>query len=115
MGNVFGGLKTGPVVWLAELDVIVDYPPGLARRTQRASLVEADIEVARGHNLKLTYEQLDPDFDAGGDERRRASLVWEVWAFEHTQFRFGLRDNRGPAQLDAQNAKEAFAQWHAYF
>jgi hypothetical protein len=41
--------------------------------------------------------------------------VWEVWAFEHTQFRFGLRDNRGPAQLDAQNAKEAFAQWHAYF
>jgi len=115
MRGVFGGLKTGPVVWLAELDVIVDYPPGLARRTQRASLVEGDIEVARGHNLKLTYERLDPDLDAGGDERRRTSLVWEVWAFEHTQFRLGFRDNRGPAQLDAQNAKEMFAQWHAYF
>ncbi len=115
MGNVFAGLKTGPVVWLAEFDVIADYPPGLAKRSQRASLVEADVEVARGHNLKLTYEQLDPDIDVGGDERRRMSLVLEVWAFEHTQFRLGYRENRGPAQLDAQNAKEMFAQWHAYF
>jgi hypothetical protein len=115
MRNLFAGLKTGPVVWLAELDVIADYPPGGARRTQRASFVEGDVEIAQGHNLKLTYELLDPDLDAGGDERRRLSLVWELWAFEHTQFRFGLRGNRGPAQIDAQNAKEMFLQWHAYF
>ncbi len=115
MGNVFAGLKTGAVVWLAELDLIVDYPPGLARRRQRASLVEGDIEVAHGHNLKLSYEQLDPDLDVGGDQRRRASLVWEFWAFEHTQFRLGYRDSRGPALIDVQNAKEMFAQWHAYF
>jgi hypothetical protein len=115
MRNLFAGLKTGPVAWLAELDFIADYLPAGARRTQRAGLVEGNVEIARGHNLKLSYEWLDPDLEAAGDERKRVSLVWELWAFEHTQFRLGWRDSRGPAQIDAQNAQEMFLQWHAYF
>lgn len=114
MQNVFAGLRTGVVAWLAEADYIVDDVPG-GERKLAVSLFEANIEAARGHNLKLTYEYYDPDRDVDEDERERYGVVWEYVPFQFTQFRLGYRDNRGIPQSPAQNANEMFAQWHAFF
>jgi len=115
MGNVFGGLRTGPIAWLGEIDRVVDTGPAIARREQRASLVEANLEIGRGQNLKITYEHFDPDRAIAEDERERYSLVWELVPFQHTQFRAGYRDSKAPPQNNAQNANELFAQWHLFF
>src|SRR5215467_5485249 len=93
MQAVFGGLRTGFISWLAE----------------------ADLEVARGHNLKLTYEWLDPNRDVAEDQRERFSLVYEYSPFQFTQFRLGARKNRSISQDDTQNTTEVFLQWHAFF
>jgi hypothetical protein len=115
MQNVFAGLRTGIVSWLGEADYITNEGTPTGVRKQRAGLLEANVEVLKGHNLKLTYEQLDPDLDVAEDQRKRYSLVWEYVPFQYTQFRLGYRDNKGPPQIDSQNAKEMFIQWHAFF
>lgn len=115
MQNVFGGLRTGPVAWLGEVDYIEDESATTGRNKQRALLFEANVEMWRGHNLKLTYEHLDPDRDVDDDERERFSAVWEYVPFQYTQFRLGYRDNQGPRQINLNNANELFAQWHAFF
>jgi len=115
MQNVFAGLRTWIISWLGEVDAITEEGTPTGRRKQRAALAEANVEVKKGHNLKLTYEHLDPNRDIAEDERERYSVVWEYVPFQHTQFRLGYRDNRSPPQNNLQNAKEIFAQWHAFF
>jgi hypothetical protein len=115
MQSVFGGLRTGFVAWLASAVYITDEAPPSARLTHWASLVEANIEAAKGHNVKLTYEYYDPNRDVSEDQRARYSLVWEFVPFQFTQFRLGARKNDGIPQNSAQNASEVFLQWHAFF
>ena len=115
MQSIFAGLRTGIVSWLAAAVQVTDDGTSSGRVTQRASLVEGNLEVAKGHNLKLTYEFLDPDIDVREDHRERYSAVWEVMPFQFTQFRVGVRKNHGIPQNNAQNATEMFLQWHAFF
>ena len=115
MQNVFAGLRTGFISWLGEIDAITDEGTPTGRRRQSAALAEANVEVQKGHNLKLTYEYLDPNLDVAEDERVRYSVVWEYVSFQHTQFRVGYRDSRAPPQDNLHNAKEIFVQWHAFF
>jgi hypothetical protein len=114
MGNVFAGLRTGIVSWLGEVDYFVDDGTPTGRRKSYAGLLEANTEVARGHNLKLTYEYYDPDREVDEDQRTRYSLVWEYTPFQALQLRGGYRQNEGIPQNDQQNAKELFVQLHAY-
>jgi hypothetical protein len=114
MQSVFAGLRTGIVSWLASgVQILDDGPTG--RVKQWASLLEGNIEVAKGHNLKLTYEYYDPSRTIGEDQRVRYSAVWEFVPFQFTQFRLGARKNDGIPQNSAQNASEVFLQWHAFF
>jgi len=115
MQSVFAGLRTGIVAWLASGLRVTDDGTPTGRIEQRASLVEANIEAAKGHNVKLTYEYLDPDADVREDQRERYSLVWEYTPFQFTQFRSGVRKSNGIPQNDARNATEVFLQWHAFF
>jgi len=115
MQSVFGGLRTGFVAWLASGLRVTDDGTPRGRIEQRASLVEANLEAAQGHNVKLTYEYLDPDRGVREDHRERFGAVWEVTPFQFTQFRAGVRKNHGIPQSDAQNATELFLQWHAFF
>ena len=64
--GLFGGLKTGPIAWLAEADIVDDksLPVGGGQK-QLATLLEGNYSPARGHNLKVTFEYLDPDRDVG--------------------------------------------------
>lgn len=115
MQNLFAGLRTGIVSWLASGIYVTDDGTPTGRRRQWATLVEGNIEAAKGHNLKLTYEYYDPNADVREDQRERYSAVWEYVPFQFTQFRAGVRKSNGIPQSNAQNATEVFMQWHAFF
>ncbi|MEP7311708.1 MAG: hypothetical protein ABI859_03955 [Pseudomonadota bacterium] len=115
MQNVYAGLRTGPVAWLAEIDYIVDEGFFGGARHQVLGLVEANWNLRAGQNLKLSLEGFDPDTDVSEDEQNRVSLVWEYAPLPYVQLRIGARIYDGIPQNDLQNRKTAFAELHAFF
>ena len=115
MQNVFVGLKTGPVAWLAELDYIRDESSPTGRRNSWATFFEANYGYRKGHNLKVTYEWYDPDNQVSEDEQNRISAVWEYTPFQFVQARIGLRNFTGIPQNPAQNREQTFAEIHMSF
>ena len=115
MQSAFAGLRTGPVSWLASGIYVTDKGTSTAKLKQWATLFEGNIEAAKGHNVKLTYEYHDPNDDLANNERERYSAVWEYTPFQFTQFRLGVRKNNGIPQNNAENTTQVFLQWHAYF
>jgi hypothetical protein len=113
--GVFAGYRTGPVAWLAEVDYIVDmgFPEG--RRSQMATLLEGNWRYRKGHNLKITYEHLNPDDTIDEDQQNRYSAVWEYFPIQNLQVRLGARLYDGIPQNDVQNRTDLFAQLHAFF
>jgi hypothetical protein len=114
MTGVFAGLRTGPVTWLAELDFITDETPA-GDRDMIVSLLEANWRLAKGHNLKVTYEVFDPDDAVADDEQERLSLVWEYSPMQMLQPRIGVRLYDGVSGNDLQNRNEFFAELHIFF
>lgn len=115
MQNVFAGLHTGRVGWLAEFDYIIDDGTPTGRRKLWASLVEANVRLRRGHNLKLTLEYFDPDTDVSEDAQNRLSLVWEYSPIQFVQTRLGYRRYDGIPQNPAQNRTQLFLELHLPF
>lgn len=113
--GVFGAFRAGPVTLLGEVDYIDDDSIGEDGRKLMASLVEADWKVRQGHNLKLTFEWLEPDRDVDEDEQTRASVVYEWSPIQFIQLRGGVRLYDGIPQNDNQNRKQAFLQLHGFF
>jgi hypothetical protein len=113
--GLFGGLKTGPVAWLAEADLVVDdgFPDG--SRDLVSALLEADWAVRRGHNLKLSAEWFDPDRDVDNDEQTRWSAVYEYAPIQFLQLRGGARFYDGIPQNDLQNRTIGFIELHGFF
>ena len=115
MGGLFGGLRTGPITWLAEVDWIEDEPAAGTRTNSVATLIEANWQPRRGHNIKLSHDWFDPDDDIDEDEQARFSLLWEYSPMQFLQARLGVRIYDGIAQVDSQNRDEFFAELHAFF
>ncbi|MFG6490463.1 hypothetical protein ACG04R_27610 [Roseateles sp. BYS78W] len=113
--GLFAGTATGPVAWLAELDLVSDagYPEGTRR--QLATLLEANWLVRQGHNLKLTSEYLDPDRRVAHDNKVRYSLVYEYTPIAFVQLRAGMRKFGGIPQNATDNRRQAFAELHGMF
>lgn len=115
MQNVFAGLRTGRIAWLAEVDYIIDDGTPTGRRKLWTSLVEANITLKRGHNLKVTVEYFDPDTDVSEDQQNRLSLVWEYFPIQFVQTRLGFRRYDGIPQNPAQNREQLFLELHLPF
>jgi hypothetical protein len=115
MQNVFFGLRTGPVAWLAEADLITDDLPSGEEQDAIASLLEGNWLFRQGHNLKVSYEFFDPNDDVDEDHQVRWSLVWEYTPMQFLQGRIGLRVYDGIPQVDLQNRNEYFAEIHGFF
>lgn len=115
MQNVFGGLRTGKVAWLAELDYIIDEGTPTGRRKSWASLLEANVQLKKGHNLKLSFEYYDPDDAVSEDEQNRMSVVWEYFPIQFFQSRLGYRAFNGIPQNPAQNREQLFLELHLAF
>jgi hypothetical protein len=115
MQNIFFTLLTGDVTWMAEYDFVIDKSAGSSDREQTMSLIEANYEFKKGHNVKLTLEGLDPDADIDNDDRTRTSLIWEFVPLLHTQFRTGYRKAEGIPQNNSQNTDTVFFQLNNFF
>jgi hypothetical protein len=112
--SIFGGMRTGPVAWLAEVDYIVNTTLSPDRR-QIAGLLEANWRLRQGHNLKVTAEQFDPDRSTGNDQQTRLSLVWEYTPLPFMQLRTGVRIQDDAAGIPFLNQRMAFVQLHGFF
>ena len=115
MANLFAGVRTGPIVWLAEADWINDEIPGSSDQEGLAGLFEGNWLFRKGHNLKFSYDYFDPDTDIDEDHQVRYSLVWEYSPMQFVQSRFGVRTYDGPPQIDLANRDEVFAELHGFF
>ena len=115
MQNVFFGVRTGPLVWLAELDFISDDVPGASSQDAIAGLLEGNWLFRKGHNLKVSYEYLDPNDNISEDHQVRWSLLWEYTPMQFLQGRLGARFYDGIPQLDVQNRDEFFIELHGFF
>ena len=114
MQNIFAGVRTGPIAWLAEADYIID-DTLVPRRKQAVGLLEANWRVRQGQNLKITAEYFDPDTSLSHDYQDRVSVVWEYTPIQFAQVRVGVRNYDGIPQNDAQNRRLVFAQVNGYF
>ncbi|MEX0707263.1 MAG: hypothetical protein WD078_04820 [Woeseia sp.] len=115
MGNLFAGLRTGPVAWLAEIDLIRDDLPDGREQDGLAGYVEANWLYRQGHNLKFAYDYFDPDRDIDEDHRVRWSLLWEFAPIQFLQVRVGARVHDGPPQNRFANRDEFVAEAHGFF
>jgi hypothetical protein len=112
--TLFGGLRTGPVAWLVEADMVNTQPSGQVEQQLAAALLEADWLVRQGANLKLTAEVLDPDRSRSGNLQTRFSVVGEYTPMQYLQLRLGARwlDDHSVVY---QAVNQAFLEVHAYF
>jgi hypothetical protein len=112
--GLFAGLRTGPIAWLAEVDVTDDQSQGFAMGRQLATLTEANWLIAKGHNLKFTYEFLDPNRDVSNNGQTRDSIVYEMTPIQYLQIRTGFRYSDGIPQAPSQHLKVGFIELHAF-
>ncbi len=115
MQNLFFGLKTGPIAWLAEIDLINDDLVGNPEQDAIATLLEANWLVRRGHNVKISYDYFDPNDDLDENHQVRYSLIWEYTPMQFLQSRIGARIYDGIPQVNLQNRDEFFAEIHGFF
>lgn len=115
MVGVFAGWRTGPIAWLAEIDLIEDELPGGQDTETEATLIEGNWRFRKGHNLKFSYEFLDPSDNIIEDEEERYSIVWEYSPFQLFQVRSGYRVYNGVPLIPVTNRDEFFLELHAFF
>jgi hypothetical protein len=113
--GLFGAYRIGPVTLLGEVDWFDDDSIGVGGRQVMASIAEADWRVAQGHNLKLSFEWLEPNRDVDEDEQTRSSVVYEWSPIQFVQLRAGVRVYDGIPQNDLQNRRQVFLQLHGFF
>jgi hypothetical protein len=112
---VFGGLRTGPIAWLGQAELVSDQSIANNQGRMLATLVEADWLLARGNNLKLTDEFFNPDRQAGHGEQTRWSLVYELTPIQFVQIRAGFRYSDGIPQDNSQHERLYFIELHGFF
>lgn len=115
MLGLFGGLRTGPIAWVAEIGRVSDDLATGITQDALAGTVEANLMYRQGHNLKIAYDYLDPDDDVSEDHEIRYSLVWEYSPMQFLQGRFGVRIYDGPPQRPSANREAFFAELHGFF
>jgi hypothetical protein len=113
--GLFGGLRTGLVSWLAQAEITHDESIADDQGKELATLLEADWLLARGNNLKITYEFLTPDRAVPNGEETRLSFVYEFTPIQFAQIRAGFRWNDGIPQDPSEHQRLYFMELHGYF
>ena len=113
--GVFGGFRTGPISWLAQAEITDDESIANGQGKQVATLAEANWLIARGHNLKITGEFLNPNREVPNDQQTRWSLVYEATPIQFLQIRTGIRWNDGIPQDDSEHQRLYFVEAHGFF
>ena len=113
--GIFGGVRTGPISWLAQAETTDDQSIANRQGKQLATLLEANWLIARGNNLKVTEEFLNPNRAVPNGEEARWSLIYELTPVQFVQIRAGFRWNDGIPQDNSQHQRLYFIQLHGYF
>lgn len=113
--GIFGGLRTGPISWLAQAEATDDQSIANGQGKQLATLLEANWLIARGNNLKVTEEFLNPNRAVPNGEETRWSLIYELTPIQFVQIRAGFRWNDGIPQYNFEHQRLYFIQLHGYF
>jgi hypothetical protein len=113
--GIFGGLRTGPISWLAQVEITDDQSIANNYGRQLATLLEGDWLIARGNNLKITYEFLNPNRTVENAEQIRWSLVYELTPIQFVQLRAGFRWNDGIPQDNSEHQRLYFLEVHGFF
>ena len=113
--GAFAGLRTGPISWLGEADVIDDRSLGSGAGRMLATLIEGNWLLTRGHNLKITAEYLDPNRNVSHNGETRWSVVYEFTPIQFAQLRAGVRYYDGIPQSNAENTRLYFIELHGFF
>ncbi len=111
--GLFGGVRTGPVAWLAEYNHIDSSSAPAGDIDQQVALLEANWLVRNGQNLKLTLEHLA--FDENLDDQSRISLVYEYFPWPFAQIRAGIRKRDDDSDNPVTNSETVFLELHGYF
>jgi hypothetical protein len=116
---LFAGLRTGPVAWLAQGELLDDKSivegMQLNGQHQAAGLAEANWLITRGNNLKITGEFFDPDHHVANNGQTRWSAIYEWTPIQFLQLRGGARIQDGIPQINTQHTNLYFVEFHAYF
>jgi hypothetical protein len=116
---LFAGLRTGPIEWLAQGELIDDKSvvegQSLNGQRQAATLIEGNWAISRGNNLKITGEYFDPDRRVANDSQTRWSVLYEWTPIQFVQLRGGARIGDGIPQIPAQRTKLYFVELHGFF
>jgi len=112
---VFGGLRTGPISWLGQAELTDDESIPNGQGKMFATLLEANWLIARGNNLKLTDEFLNPNRAVPNGEQTRWSLVYELTPIQFVQIRAGFRYSDGIPQDPAEHTRLYFIELHGFF
>jgi hypothetical protein len=113
--GIFGGFRTGPISWLAQAEITDDESIANGQGKQVATLAEANWLIARGNNLKITGEFLNPNREVPNDNQTRWSLVYEATPIQFLQIRTGIRWNDGIPQDDSEHQRLYFVEAHGFF
>jgi hypothetical protein len=113
--GIFAGLRTGPISWLGQAELTDDKSIPNDYGKQLATLLEANWLIARGNNLKITYEFLNPNREVANAEQTRWSLVYELTPIQFVQLRAGFRWNDGIPQDPAEHQRLYFIELHGFF
>ncbi len=98
----FGGLRLGPLGFLAEADQVEERAQGGAIRRQLVAVVEGDLWLRQGLNAKVTYGHHDRDRDVADDQRVRWRFGLEAFPDPFVQLSgfYILEDDVPQAQDD---------------
>jgi hypothetical protein len=112
--GLLGGTNFGRLALLAEADwAVVRDGPGDTERV--LGLLEADLLVTRGLNVKLAHDYLDPDLDQSTDARTRDSLGVEFTPWPFLQLRAFARVSDGPPQVRGSRDTRFDFELHLFF
>jgi hypothetical protein len=108
--GIHAGAQFGRTGILFEIDEMDD-----ETTKQQFSILELNFLIARGQNIKLSYERHDPDEDIFENARERYSLIYEPFLNQFVQVRAGYRDSDGIPQKPEDNTKFYFSELHLFF
>jgi len=112
--GIWGGLRLGKLVLLAEADWIRNEQNGQVQK-QAATFAELNYEIVNGWNLKASYEYFDPNRKINENQRDRVILGVEPFLTSFVQVQIFYRFNQSIPQNRPQNADELFVRLHLFF
>ena len=113
--GLFAGLRTGPLAWLAQVDLTNDDSVGPTELRQAAALLEGDWRIRQGHNLKVTLEYENADRNVARAGLNKWSVVYELTPFQFVQIRPGIRYFNGVPGAPLAHETLAFIELHGFF